>query len=113
MNAFRLLLAISFLLIGAYTVIVISLHGWDIFPIFTSSILSMNWLGQFNLDFSLYLFLSAVWIAWRNNFSFSGVALALSALVVGMILFSAYFFFLSYRVKTIQELLVGKNSLKS
>ncbi len=113
MNAFRLLVAISFLFIGVYTVIVISQHGWDIFPVFTSSILSMNWSGQFNLDFSLYLFLSASWIAWRNNFSFFGITLAVSALVVGMILFSAYLFVLSYRVKTIQELLVGKHSLKN
>jgi hypothetical protein len=113
MKALRILAAFSFLLIGVYTIIVISQHGWDIFPIVASSILSMNWPGQFNLDFSLYLFLSAIWIAWRNNFSFFGIALALSALVVGMILFSAYLFVLSYRVTTIQELLVGKNSLKS
>ena len=113
MTAFRLLVAISFLSIGAYTIIVISHHGWDIFPVFTSSILSMNWSGQFNLDFSLYLFLSAIWIAWRSNFSFLGIAIALSALVVGMILFSTYLIVLSYRVNTIQELLVGKNSLKN
>lgn len=113
MNAFRILVTFSFLSIAVYTVIVISHHGWGIFPVFTSSILSLNWPGQFNLDFSLYLFLSATWIAWRNNFSFFGIALALSALVIGMILLSVYLFILSYRVKTIQELLVGKNSLKS
>lgn len=113
MNTFRLLVAFSFLSIGAYTIIVISHHGWGIFPVFTSSILSMNWSGQFNVDFSLYLFLSAIWIAWRNNFSIFGIVLALSALVAGMLLFSVYLFILSYRVETIQELLVGKNILMS
>jgi hypothetical protein len=35
----------------------------------------MSWSGQFNLDFMTFLGLSAVWVAWRHQFTRGGVAL--------------------------------------
>ena len=33
----------------------------------------MKWFGQFNLDFMGFLILSAIWVAWRNQFSAAGL----------------------------------------
>ena len=42
--------------------------------------MAMTWAGQFNMDFTCFLLLSGLWLAWRHAFSPSGIVLG----VVGL-----------------------------
>ena len=90
MTALRNLCALFLVLIVVYTVIAISNVGIDLITPFVGDILSAGWSGQFNLDFMMYLILSALWVAWRHDFSGAGLALAVIASVGGMLFFAAY-----------------------
>ncbi len=84
-------LNISFLIIMVvYTIIAISNDGFDLVTPFVSNIIAMNWSGQFNVDFMMYLILSAIWVAWRHDFSGAGLALAAVASVGGILFLSVY-----------------------
>ncbi len=48
------------------------------------------WPGQFNLDFMGFLALSAIWVAWRHQFSAGGLGLAVLAFFGGMLFLSIY-----------------------
>ena len=108
MKAFRVVLAAIFLTTLTYTIVVGGNHGLNFIPIFFGDILAMNWPGQFNVDFTFHIFLAALWMAWRNNFSFSGYLLAALAFVGGIHVLVGYLFYTSYQVSDIKELLVGK-----
>ena len=90
MTALRNLAALFLALIAVYTVFAISNDGFDLVTPFIGDIFSVGWSGQFNLDFMMYLILSALWIAWRHDFSGAGLALAAVASVGGMLFFAAY-----------------------
>lgn len=91
----RLIAAAIFVVILGYTGVVIAAHGWDLVPVFFGSIAAMDWQGQFNVDFSSFLVLSALWVAWRNDFSMTGWLLAPLALFGGGLFLSVYLFILS------------------
>ena len=55
MTLFRIFLGAFLLTLVAYTIIVISNHGMQLFPAFFGAIFAMNWFGQFNLDFMGFL----------------------------------------------------------
>ncbi|MFK7965238.1 MAG: hypothetical protein AB8C46_14850 [Burkholderiaceae bacterium] len=90
MGWLRVLLIVLFLSILGYTAIVVSHDGWGLLPEFIGAILEQSWQGQFNLDFSFFLLLSAIWISWRHGFSWSGYGLAGFALVGGMLFLAPY-----------------------
>ena len=98
MGTFRGVLAALFAIIVAYTAVVVAHHGLGLLPIFFGDIAKMEWPGQFNVDFSGFLLLSGLWLAWRHEFSALGVALGVLAVFGGMPLLSAYLFFASRRV---------------
>jgi hypothetical protein len=79
MTAFRALLVILWIVLAAYTAVVVSQHGIGLLPIFFGDIAAVAWPGQFNLDFLCFLILSAVWTAWRNAFSAGALLLAVLA----------------------------------
>lgn len=109
MTAFRILLAGIFATIFVYTSIVISNHGMGLFPVFFGDIAKMAWPGQFNLDFTGFLTLSALWLAWRHHFSPLGLALGVLGFFGGAPVLTAYLFVTSFRVDgDIAELLLGK-----
>lgn len=83
MTAFRLILAVLWLILAAYTGVVIARHGLNLLPIFFGDIGKLGWPGQFNLDFLCMLVLSAMWTAWRSGFSGFGLLLAVAALFGG------------------------------
>ena len=68
MTAFKMFLFVVWVALIAYTGMVIAAHGLDLLPIFFGDIWKGSWPGQFNLDFSCFLMLSALWTAWRNGF---------------------------------------------
>ena len=88
-------LALWAILVG-YTSIVVARHGMGLLPIFFGDIARIEWPGQFNLDFTLMLTVSASWTAWRNRFRPGGLVLALLAFGFGaafLLLYSSYLIF--------------------
>ena len=90
MPLFRLFLLVCLLAIASYTCIVIADHGWNLLPIFFGDIAGMTWRGQFNVDFTGFLALSALWVSWRHQFSPAGLALGVVAFLGGMLFLSIY-----------------------
>lgn len=97
MSLFRLFLVAVLLTIIGYTSVTIANEGMGLLPIFFGDIATMQWPGQFNLDFSCFLLLAAIWVAWRHHFSAAGLALALVASVGGMLFMSTYLLITSFR----------------
>ncbi len=90
MTAFRILLGMMIAGIFTYTGIVGVNHGWNLLPVFFSDMAAMTWPGQFNFDFSCFLFLSGLWLSWRNNFSRGGIVLGVFGVVGGIMLLAPY-----------------------
>lgn len=97
MTLFRIFLVGVLLTIVGYTSVTIASHGWDLMPIFFGDMAAMTWPGQFNLDFFCFLLLSGLWVAWRNHFSAGALALAVVAVLGGMLFLSVYLLLLSFR----------------
>ncbi|MCA1197960.1 hypothetical protein K9B35_08280 [Sphingomonas sp. R647] len=83
MRLFQILLIALWLVLVAYTGVVIARHGIDLLPVFFGDMAKVAWPGQFNLDFMCFLVLSALWTAWRSGFSAGGLTLALVAFFAG------------------------------
>lgn len=108
MALFRILLIAMFVVLAGYTGITISAHGWDLVSVFFGDIGRMGWPGQFNLDFTMMLTLSALWVLWRNEFSGAGIALAPVALFGGAMFLTIYLFVLSLQTEgDIRVILIG------
>ena len=109
MTAFRAVLIVLWACIAGYTGIVVVNHGFGLFQIFFGDIAKMGWPGQFNLDFMSLLTLSALWVAWRHDFSGAGLALGVLALFGGGFFLTAYLLVMSAQAKgDLEELLLGK-----
>jgi hypothetical protein len=107
-NALKALLGGQTLLLLGYTFMAFRNEGADLFAVFVSNIQALGWNGQFNLDFSCYLILSGLWIAWRNRFSPPGLLIALVATIMGIIVFAPYVLFLLIREKgDLNSVLIG------
>lgn len=108
MTAFRIFLLIVLAAIVSYTVVVVANHGMGLFPIYFGDIAAMMWPGQFNVDFMGFLMLSGLWMAWRHDFSTTGLTLGVCALFGGMPLLSTYLLVASFQVKgDVTALLLG------
>lgn len=109
MTLFRILLVAMFVTLLAYTGVVITHHGWNLFPIFFGDMAEVAWPGQFNLDFMCMLALSALWVAWRHRFSVAGLLLAVVAFTGGTPFLSIYLLILSMQTNgDMREMLLGK-----
>jgi len=109
--SFRVLLAVLWLILGAYTAVVVAEYGMTLVPIFFGDIARMNWPGQFNLDFSMLLILSALWTAWRNRFSAQGLLLSPVALFGGSGFLLLYLLILLFQEKgDMRRVLLGAQS---
>ena len=109
MGLFRLFLIACLVAIVAYTSVTIANHGMNLLPVFFGDMARMEWPGQFNLDFFTFLLLSGVWVAWRNDFKPTALALAVMAVLGGMLFLSIYLLFLSFRTGgDIKVMLLGE-----
>jgi hypothetical protein len=112
MTGFRAYLAAMALTIFLYTAVVIANHGWGLLPVFFGDMGQMGWPGQFNLDFMFMLTLSALWVAWRHQYSAGGLALAFFAAVGGSAFLSVYLLVVSFQAKgDVRALLLGARAL--
>ncbi len=81
----------------------------NLLPVFFGDIGAMGWPGQFNLDFLGLLMLSALWTAWRNEFTPKGLLLGLLALLFGAPFLAICLLALSAQTRgDIREMLLGK-----
>ena len=94
MNTLRLILLAMTALILAFTIIAIAQQGFTLIPLFFGAIAQFGWQGQFNVDFSLYLVLSGIWMAWRGGFRSQSTALGVLAPPLGMLFFAPYLLYL-------------------
>ena len=90
MPLFRLFLLACLVGIATYTGVTIAHHGMNLMPVFLSDIAEMAWPGQFNVDFTCFLALSALWVSWRHQFSAGGIVLGVAAFFGGMLFLSIY-----------------------
>ncbi len=97
MTLFRTYLAIMFLALFIYTAIVIAHEGIGLITVFFSDMAELGWPGQFNADFMGFLSLSALWVAWRNNFSTGGLLLAIVAFFGGIMFLAPYLILASFK----------------
>ena len=97
MTAFRFFLIAFLVALLAYSGVTIANHGANLFPAFFGDMAEMGWPGQFNFDFMGFLMLSAIWTAWRNDFSGGGLGLAVLAFFGGMMFLCIYLLVLSYQ----------------
>jgi hypothetical protein len=107
MLVLRIVLVLHLAVLTGYTVVVISNHGWNLIPVFLGDMAAVGWPGQFNLDFTGFLVLSALWTAWRNSFTVLGLFLSVLAFFGGMMFLSIYVLLLSLSARDIQEVLLG------
>lgn len=91
-----------------YTVIAIQNDGGNFLARALEFATSLTWMGQFALDFQCYLMLSALWIAWRDNFSIKSILIAVVAMILGIIVFAPYLLFLLTKEKgNLKRILIG------
>ena len=94
MSQFRLLLLAITMVIVVFTIAAVAKDGWNLMPHFFGPIFALTWQGQFNVDFTTYLILSGVWMAWRGGFTGRSIALGLFAPPLGILFFAPYLIYL-------------------
>lgn len=94
MAQFRLLLIAITVVIVVFTIAAVANDGWNLLPHFFGPIIALTWQGQFNVDFTTYLILSGVWMAWRGGFTGGSIALGLFAPPLGILFFAPYVIYL-------------------
>jgi hypothetical protein len=105
---FKTLLIVQTIGLLAYTFLVFQKEGAGLFSVFTDNVLSLNWSGQFNLDFLCYLTLSGIWVMWRNKFATNSIILGLVAMVLGIVMFAPYLLWLTNKENgNIKRVLIG------
>ena len=114
MTTFRILLVAFFATLLVYTSLVMINHGGNLLPVFFEDIAKMGWPGQFDLDFMCMLAFSALWVAWRNQFSGMGFLLAVVAFFGGTPFLSVYLLVVSLQAGgDMREILLGKARARS
>ena len=111
---FRVFLFGIIAVVGVYTTSVLASYGiLVLLPNFFGEMSQLNWQGQFNLDFFMFLLLSGFWIAWRNQFSLAGVLLGIGGVVLGAPYLAAYLLFLSFKLEgDVPSMLLGERSVR-
>ncbi len=109
-SLFKTLLILQSIGLLTYTFFAFRTAGPDLFSVFAHNVLSLNWSGQFNLDFLCYLSLSGIWIMWRNKFTFNSIVLGLFAMVLGIVMFAPYLLWLTNKENgDLKRVLIGDN----
>jgi hypothetical protein len=86
-------------------------YGWNLFPYFFGDMREMTWAGQFNLDFTGFLIVSALWTSWRNNFSVQGLLLGALAFFGGMLFLTIYLLYLSFETRgNVDAMILGNRN---
>jgi hypothetical protein len=95
MQKLRIVLIAMILIVAALTVLAVARDGIDLLTPFVSPILALGWQGQFNVDFTCYLVLCGIWMAWRTGFTRGGIALGILAPPLGILFLAPYLLYLT------------------
>ena len=98
MQNFRLVLIVMSLAIILVTIAALANEGANLVSPFLLPIVALTWQGQFNVDFTCYLILSGLWMAWRGGFTGGSIALGALAAPLGMFFFAPYLIYLIGKV---------------
>ncbi len=108
-NLFKVLLISQSVLVFVYTILAFKNDGTDLLSIFLSNIQSLNWNGQFNIDFSCYLVLSGLWIAWRNKFTTFSILFGVFASILGIMALAPYLLYLMMKENgNLKRVMIGE-----
>ena len=107
MTKLRLILLAMSIGIIAMTIAAVGNEGLNLILPFLSPILALSWQGQFNVDFSCYLVLSGIWMAWRSGFTKPGIALGVLAPPLGILFFAPYLIYLISQCADPKRMLLG------
>ena len=108
MLAFRALLGFFIICVSIYTSVVIGEHGWNLFPVFFGDIFTATWAGQFNADFTCFLTLSGLWLAWRHKFTPIGILLGVLGFFGGIMVLAPFLLYTSIKEQgNIFKMLMG------
>ena len=99
MFSLRIGLAISTLLIYAFTVYAVVQDGINWPAVFFGDLLEFDWRSQFNFDFLIHLFLLATWVAWREGFTARGLLFGFLSIFMGGMFGFPYILYATYRAK--------------
>ena len=106
---FQVLLIFVFCVLSAYTLLVVSGHGLNLFSVFFGYMQKISWAGQFNLDFMFMLLFSAIWVMWRHHYSLSGIALGVVAFLGGAPFLCIYLLIQSFQAEgDVRVMLLGR-----
>ena len=94
MTGFRYILIAMTALIVAFTVAAVANGGINLITPFFTPIVALSWQGQFNIDFTCYLVLSGLWMAWRGGFTSGSIVLGIIAPPLGILVFAPYLLYL-------------------
>ena len=94
MTRFLYVLIAMIALIVVYTMAAVANGGINLITPFLTPIFALNWQGQFNIDFTCYLVLSGIWMAWRGGFTGGSIALGILAPPLGILFFAPYLLYL-------------------
>lgn len=94
MTGFRYVLIAMTVLILVFTMAAVANSGINLFTPFLTPILALSWQGQFNFDFTCYLVLSGIWMAWRGGFTNGSIGLGILAPPFGILFFAPYLLYL-------------------
>lgn len=105
----KILLLVQTAGVLVYTALTVGSEGWNFLAVALQNVSSLNWSGQFALDFSCYLTLSGLWIMWRGRFGAAAVMAGLLAMIFGILFFAPYLLWLIVHAKgDLKEVLVGR-----
>lgn len=114
MTLFKALLGAMCVILTVYTALAVSNEGVNLFANTLPSIPEFGWPGQFYADFVTYLILSGLWVAWRHEFSASGIILGVLASQLGIIFLSIYLLLAINKANgDMSEVLLGPNRSKA
>lgn len=95
-----------------YTFYVITNEGTNFVYVALQNVQSINWNGQFILDFNCYLMLSVIWIMWRGKYRLNAILIAIVAMIMGIIVFAPYLLYLLVKEQgNIPKVLLGERAL--
>ncbi|WP_336987222.1 hypothetical protein [Altererythrobacter aquiaggeris] len=97
MKPYTFLLMVLWGILAFYTGHVVANNGPNLFPDFLGNLAGWTWPGQFNLDFTMMLFLSASWTLWRNGLSPTGIVLSILAFIGGAGFLLPYLTYLGWK----------------
>jgi hypothetical protein len=108
MGALRIILIIMFACVFGYTAMVVVNHGWNLFAVFFGDMAAITWAGQFNLDFTCFLALTGLWLAWRHHFSPGGLILGVLGFLGGIMVLAPYLLYAGVKAKGDMNMLLGR-----